>query len=122
MAKHNATGKEGEEIARRYLENKGYKIIERNWKTKRAEIDLVVQKKSILVIVEVRTKAGENFGTPEETLNHKKRHKLFMNARVYAASCKYAGLYRIDAVCVVLRGGGSKIPARITHYENIVEG
>ncbi len=121
MAEHNTIGKEGEEIARKYLESKGYKIIARNWKTRRAEIDFVAQKKSVLVIVEVRTKVGENFGTPEETIDWRKRRKLLGNAKAYVAFCKYIGLYRIDAVCIVLRGDGSKIPARLAHYENIVE-
>lgn len=121
MAQHNATGKLGEEKAREYLEKQGYKIIDKNWKTKRAEIDLVAQKKNVLVIVEVRSTVGEQYGTPEETLDPQKQWKLRSNAKTYVAHRKYSGLYRIDAVCVVFRGDGSEVPIRLTHYENIVQ-
>ncbi len=71
-----ATGKRGEEIAKEYLEKKGYKIVERNYKTKYAEIDLVAKRKNELVFVEVRTKIGDYFGTPEETIDKRKLRKL----------------------------------------------
>ena len=121
MAQHNAIGKLGEEKAKEYLEKQGYKIIDKNWKTKRAEIDLVAQKKNVLAIVEVRSTVGEQYGTPEETLDPQKQWKLRHNAKAYVAYRKYNGLYRIDAVCVVFRGDGSEIPFRLTHYENIVQ-
>ncbi len=115
---HLETGKVGEEIARKYLEKKGYKIIEQNYKTKYAEIDLVAKKGNELVFVEVRTKKGENFGTPEETINNKKLRKLWGNARAYTAWKRWQGSYRVDAVCVVLRYNNTV--ERINHYENII--
>ena len=115
---HLTTGKTGEEIARKYLEKKGYKIIEQNYKTKYAEIDLVAREGNELVFVEVRTKKGENFGTPEETLDKRKLRKLWGNARAYTAWKKWQGLYRVDAVCVVLKSDNSM--ERLNHYENII--
>ncbi|TSC64026.1 MAG: putative endonuclease, partial [Parcubacteria group bacterium Gr01-1014_91] len=56
MAQHNAIGKLGEEVARAYLQKKGYKIIEQNWRTKRGEIDIIAKKGDVLALVEVRTK------------------------------------------------------------------
>jgi len=113
-----ATGKLGEEIAKDYLKRKGYKIIEQNYKTKYAEIDLVTKKGKELVFVEVRTKKGEDFGTPEETLDKRKLRKLWGNAKAYTAWKKWQGPYRVDAVCVVLRY--DNMIERINHYENIV--
>lgn len=118
MAEHNTTGKEGEEIGRRYLEKKGYKIIKQNYRTKRAEIDIVAKHKNILVFVEVRTKRHEYYGTPEETINYEKRVRLQRNAAAYAHRIRYNGPWRIDAVCLVLAG---KEIVRIQHYESIVE-
>lgn len=112
------TGRIGEHIAKEYLGRKGYKIIEQNYKTKYAEIDLVAQKEGALVFVEVRTKTGEQFGTPEETINYKKKMKLTRNAKAFVAKKKFIGLYRIDAVCIVL--GENKQAKRVTHYENII--
>ena len=113
-----ATGKLGEEIAKKYLENKGYKIVERNYKTKYAEIDLVAKRKNELVFVEVRTKVGENFGSPEETIDRKKLRKLWGNATAYAARARWRGHCRIDAICIVLKEDYSV--EHLNHYENIV--
>ena len=65
------------------LEKKGYKIVEQNYRTKFAEIDLVAKQGKELVFVEVRTKRGELFGTPEESLNKKKLRKLWWNSQGY---------------------------------------
>ena len=111
MKKFNLqTGKLGEEIAREFLEKKGYKIIEQNYKTKYGEIDLVCQKGKELVAVEVRTKKGDMFGSPEESLTKKKLHKIWFNAQARGAS-------RIDAVCIVLKLDNTV--ERLEHYENI---
>lgn len=119
MKKYNLNiGFFGENIAKQYLENKGYKIIEQNCRNKYGEIDLVAENKRTLVFVEVRTKTAEQFGTPEESLNKNKIQKLIKNAQFYLIR---KGLtshqYRIDAVCLVL-GKKSQVQ-RLNHYENI---
>ncbi|MDP2926905.1 MAG: YraN family protein [bacterium] len=119
LVKHLETGRRGEEIAREYLEKKGYKIIEQNYKTKYAEIDLVARQKNELVLVEVRTKTGEDFGAPEETINGKKKRKLRGNALAYARAAKWSGPLRVDAVCIVLKKDHSV--ERLNHYENVIE-
>lgn len=116
--KHIAVGKRGEEIAREFLESRGYRVLARNDKNRFGEIDLVVGKNGILVIVEVRTKSNERAGTPEETINYKKRSVLRKNALSYIARIRWKGPCRIDAVCVVLGKEGAAL--RVTHYENIV--
>ena len=112
------TGKLGENIAREYLEKKGYNIIEQNYKTKYGEIDLICKQGKELVLVEVRTKTGDMFGTPEESLNYKKLHKLRLNAMSYVGRKWWKGNYRVDAVCIELDLVKHK-PERIEHYENI---
>jgi len=124
MAEHNDVGKIGEDLARGYLEEKGYKIIEQNYKTRFAEIDLVCEKsggifgKKSLIFVEVRTKIGEQWGTPEDTLNKQKLWKVLQNAKSYIGFKKWGESARIDAVCIVLRPDFSV--ARLTHHENII--
>ena len=117
MAEHNFVGKIGENLARQYLEKNGYEIIEQNYKTKYGEIDLVCQKGRELIVTEVRTKIGENFGTPEESLTKKKVRKVWLNALAYVSKNSWKGNYRVDAVCIVLKFGGGV--ERIEHYENI---
>ena len=118
MKKFNLqTGSLGENIAKEYLEDKGYKIIKRNYKTKYAEIDIIAKNKDILVFVEVRTKKGEQFGTPEDTLNKIKLVKVKRNAIAYSAAKRWQGLCRIDAICIVLNQ--DNVVKRMKHYENI---
>ncbi len=118
MAFHNLSiGRLGESLAKEYLQKKGYTIIVQNYRTRWAEIDLVAKKKDVLVFVEVRTKVGERFGTPEETLNFRKLQKVRRNAESYASHIKWRKLYRIDAVCIVLTED-YKVQ-RMEHYENI---
>ena len=124
MAEHNFVGKIGEDLARKYLENEGWKIIEQNYKTKYAEIDLVAEKPSgflkqgTLVFVEVRTKVGEQWGSPEDTINKAKLWKVLQNSKSYAAFKRWDGPQRIDAICIVLNPDFSV--SRLTHHENIV--
>jgi putative endonuclease len=128
MAEHNVIGKEGEEIARKYLENKGYAIIEQNYRTKRAEIDIIARLRqgfwglggNLLVFVEVRTKHHEQYGSPEETIDHEKRMRLQRNATAYIHRTRYNGPWRIDAVCIVI-DQNTGLSKRISHYESIVE-
>jgi len=113
------TGKIGEKIAKEFLIKKGYKILEKNVKSKFGEIDLVIQDGKELVIVEVRTKIGDWFGSPEESLNKKKLNKLWLNAQGYVNKIKWNGRYRIDAVCIVLKESDRKTVERLEHYQNI---
>lgn len=96
------TGKIGEDIAKKYLLQKGYKILEENVLSKFGEIDIVAQDKKILVIVEVRTRIGDSYGTPEESLGKKKLEKLKFNTMCYLAKIRWEKDYRIDAVCITL--------------------
>ena len=110
-------GQLGEVIAKRYLQKKSYRIIEQNYRTKYAEIDLIARSKDILVFIEVRTRKDEQLGTPEESIKKGKIRRLIRNAEAYAARMSYTGKSRIDAICIVL--DQKKDPRRISHYENI---
>jgi len=118
MSQHNEVGRIGENLAKEFLEKKGYKIIEQNYKTKYAEIDLIAQDKTCLVFAEVRTKIGENFGTPEDTINKKKMWKIRQNALAYTAFKKWPGQLRLDAICIVLKPNYTI--ERLNHYENFL--
>jgi len=112
------TGQIGEEIAKKYLEEKGYLVLEENYKTKYGEIDLVCKNNNELIIVEVRTKKGENFGSPEDSLIKTKLRKVWLNAEAYRNTKKWQGICRVDAICLVLKKDNSL--ERLNHYKNIV--
>jgi len=110
-------GQLGERIAKKYLQDKGYRIMDENYKNKYAEVDLIADNKDILVFVEVRTRITEQFGTPEDSINRNKMKKLIRNAEAYVARRRYSKKHRIDAVCIVLNK--ERELSRIDHYENI---
>ncbi len=111
------TGKIGEELAKDYLKKKGYKILEENYKTKYGEIDLVCQKDKQLIFIEVRTKKGESFGSPEDSLDKRKIRRVWLNSQNYINYKKWQGGCRIDAICLVL-DHNNKLE-RLNHYQNI---
>lgn len=114
-------GREGEEISAKYLSDKGYKILERNYHTRFGEIDLIVSKNDNLIFVEVKLKHGDNFGTPEEMIGNSKLSQVQRMAEFYLMDkpdvAKKHKTYSIDAVCVVMNEGGEV--ERINHYENL---
>jgi putative endonuclease len=111
-------GRIGEQAAAAYLLKHSYKIIACNYRTRWHEIDIVAQKKELLIFVEVRTKEGDDFGTPEETIDCKKLGRVTRAAEAYAAiEAKWCKAWRIDAICVVLANGKVE---RLNHYENII--
>ena len=68
MAEHNDLGRDGEEAAARYLMFHDYSILDRNWRAGNLEIDIVAQKKGVLVFVEVKTQETDVFLEPEDRL------------------------------------------------------
>ena len=78
-------GKYGEGLACKYLESKGYKIKERNYRTFLGEIDIVCEYKKNIIFVEVKTRRSDKFGYPEEAINFSKQRKIIKNALCYLA-------------------------------------
>lgn len=114
-------GKKGEEIAAKCLQDKGYKILERNYSTRFGEIDLIVVKNNILSFVEVKLKQSEDFGMPEEMIGRDKLARVQRMAEFYLLEnpdkARTYETYSIAAVCIVI-DRDNKIK-RINLYENI---
>ena len=83
MAEHNLLGEKGEELAREFLQNLGYKIIAMNWRERKFEIDLIATDKKEVVFVEVKTRSTDFFGNPEEAVTIKKQRHLIEGADFY---------------------------------------
>lgn len=99
------TGRWGEEQAARYLERKGYRVLERNYLTRQGEIDLVCEKNGLLVFVEVRTRSSERFGSPEESVTAGKISRLRRTALHYLQVHGASRGFRFDVVAVRLTDG-----------------
>lgn len=76
-------GRVGETKSVKFLKKQGYKIIERNFKTRVGEIDIIARKNDELVFVEVKTRSSDCYGAPSEAVNRKKQEKYFKVAQEY---------------------------------------
>ena len=114
MTNHIDTGIRGEAIARSYLIEKGYHILEKNWRFSRAEIDIIAMDGQILVFVEVKTRSSDIFGKPEESVNSHKQHLLIDAANVYMDQINHEWEIRFDIVSIILKGDNFSIE----HFED----
>jgi putative endonuclease len=83
MAIHNDLGKQGEELAAAWLEEKGYTLLHRNWRHRSLEIDIVATKGKFLYFIEVKTRNFSRYGHPEDSVTKKKFKKLQRAADEY---------------------------------------
>lgn len=73
----------GEQTAEEYLEKSGYEILERNFRLKCGEIDIIAEKDGCTVFVEVKTRRGNEFGEPSEYVDYRKQKRIKKTASVY---------------------------------------
>ena len=76
MGAKDLLGKEGEQAAVDYLEGRGFRILDRNWRCAGGEIDIVAAERHTFVVCEVKTRSGTRFGTPLEAVGRDKRRRL----------------------------------------------
>jgi putative endonuclease len=108
-------GREGENLAAEFLKDKGWEIVSRNYRHKRAEIDLIIQRDDWTIFVEVKTRSSASFGEPEEFVDEFKAQKIFEAAEEYIFSTNWLGHVRFDVVSIKL---GS--PPEIVHFEDAI--
>lgn len=94
-------GKRGEEMAVQYLEDKGYTILDRNYRKGHLEIDIIATDEEDLVIVEVKTRSSDTFMRPEEAVDHKKRVSLMRLANYYVKTHRRIEDVRFDIISIV---------------------
>ena len=93
-------GREGEELAAGFLINKGFEIVERNYRYKRLEIDLIVKKNNWLVFVEVKLRTSDAYGYPEDFVDYKKAKNIVDGAEQYTYDKNWQGNVRYDIVSI----------------------
>lgn len=101
MAQHNELGKKGEELAVEFLQKNGYKILDKNWRFKKAEIDIIALKKDVLAVVEVKTRSTSYFGNPQDFVNQKKIQLLVEAINEYVISKDLDVEVRFDIVAII---------------------
>lgn len=114
MAIHNEFGKEGEEEAIRYLQNQGYQIRHRNWRSGQKEIDIVAEYQDELIVFEVKTRHSNQFGTPEESINEQKIRRIVAAVDAYLRKFSIDLPVRFDIISIT----GDKKALMIEHIKN----
>ncbi len=94
-------GKYGEHIAKKFLQNKGWIILETNWRHSRAEIDLIGKDGEILVFVEVKTRSNDFFGSPEEFVTGKKESLVADASAAYMEKINHEWEFRFDIIAIL---------------------
>jgi len=114
MAQHNELGKTGEQIAVDLLVKKGYEIKERNWRFKKAEIDIIAQKDNFLIAIEVKTRSTDDFGDPQDFLKPKQKNLLIGAMDEYVVSKDLDVEVRFDVIGIIK----NKQETKIEHFED----
>lgn len=107
------TGRTGEEMALEYLLQRGYKLLDRNWRCRYKEVDLIMKGADGLHIVEVRTRRAPTAVEPEQTVDRWKRRNLEAAANSYLRSAEITDPVHFDIVSIVLDGSGRVL--RLSH-------
>ncbi len=114
-------GRRGEALAAEKLMALGYALVARNYRCAAGEIDLVARRGEAWVFVEVRTRRGGQFGTPEDSITSRKRKHLVAAAQTYLQEHQLADVpWRIDMVAVELSPRGELM--RVDVIENAIQG
>ena len=103
-------GDQAEEKAKNYLISKGFVVLEANYRFRRAEVDLIVQRDQMIVFVEVKYRANSRFGHPESFVDDKKAEMVGMAATHYCEKQGWLGRIRFDIIAIT----GSEIE----HFED----
>jgi putative endonuclease len=120
-AARQGLGRTGERLAAEELVRRGYSIIERNFRCRYGEIDLIAEKGDDLVFIEVKTRRGNAYGLPEEAVTPRKQQKIVQVASYYLDlhACSERS-WRIDVVAVQLSASGRFEEIRV--YQHAVQG
>ena len=103
------TGHAGEDLARSYLIEQGYTILDSNWQWGHLEVDVIALDGQQLVFVEVKTRASAAFGNPESAVTKQKQRNIIRAANGYMTKFGYTYEVRFDIISIVQNGQGTQI-------------
>ncbi len=108
-------GQEAELAAASFLEKKGYRIIEKNYRFRKAEVDLIAEHNGHLVFIEVRSKKNSDFGFPEETISSRKEELYLQAAAHYMEKNSSELKLRFDLISIIHTTSDNEIK----HFEDV---
>ncbi|MCY0969016.1 YraN family protein [Chryseobacterium wangxinyae] len=101
MADHNDLGKKAEDLAAEFLQKKGYKILTRNFRYQKAEIDIIAEKDNLIIITEVKARSTDAFMLPQEAVNKRKISLIVSAANHYLEEFNKNLEVRFDIISVL---------------------
>ena len=114
--RHIIKGMEGEELAKKHLKAKGFMILERNFRVRGGEADIIASTGERIVVVEIKTRTTGRFGPPQAAVDRRKFRRLVLAGTVY---CRMKNIpvssLRIDVIAIQMKGKETTI----RHFENI---
>lgn len=114
MAQHNELGKKGEQIALEHLLKKGYKILEKNYRYLKSEVDIIAQKNDTIAAIEVKTRPSGYFGNPQGFVSPKKIKLLVSAINHYVVERDLDLEVRFDIIAII----DNKKECKIEHLED----
>ncbi len=115
MSKHNETGLNGERLAEKYLLQKGYTVLHRNWRSGKKEVDIIAQLNDVLIFVEVKTRSRMDFGFPEESVDYQKIDFLKTAATAFLDANPQFLKMQFDIISIEMKGSEVQ---EIVHFED----
>ena len=107
-------GKEGEALAVSHLLKKGYKILANNYRSGRAEIDIIAEEDGVYIFVEVKTRETDKYGLPEEAVSTKKINMMAQGAEDFLIEFGFNGDCRYDIISIIK----NQHKTELTHIED----
>lgn len=101
MAQHNEFGKKAEELAVEYVKKQGYKILTRNFRFQKAEIDIIAEKDNIIAVIEVKARSTDAFMLPQEAVTKTKIRSIVSTANHYLEEFNKHNEVRFDIISVL---------------------
>lgn len=116
MASKDDLGRRGEELAARYLTGRGYRILDRNWRCRLGEIDIVAERSGTVAVVEVKTRSSTAYGHPFDAITPAKAARLRRLAVAWCDAAQRAPrTLRVDAIAVLVPRGAPDDEIVIEH-------
>ncbi len=119
MAEHNELGKNGEDFAVKFLEGKGYQIIDRNWRCGNLELDIVALDRNTIVFVEVKTRHSD-YIDPRTSMSRSKIRNFVNAVTLYIKRKQIITDFRLDVVIIVMQSEFEGKSMYVEHYEDAI--
>ncbi len=114
MVSRKNLGNRGEDQAVEFLKQKGFSLLERQYRHGRAEIDLIMRKDDLMIFVEVKTRTGKAYGRPEDAISQGQIERIMSSAEHYIFEQGWEGRLRFDVIAVQCYQGR----VELTHLED----